>query len=1530
MDELFALPLSFGQERLWFLDQLEPGNPAYNIAEAVLLDGPLNPLALEQCLGELARRHEILRTSFAMMNEEAVQVISQRARVDCSLIDVQALDERNRLHAAGRIARDYSAGPFDLNRLPLFRAILVRLCERRHLFVVVMHHIISDGWSMGILVAETARAHDAISNGRQSMLEELPVQYADFAVWQRDFLQGDRLNEQLAYWRERLSPEVPILPVPTDRPRLAAQSFQGATEHAVMEREFTFALTSMCGTHSVTAYVVMLAALNALMHRYTGQEDIVIGTVVTNRDRTELEGLIGFFVNTLVIRLDLSGDPSFRELLRNSKEIVARAFSHQDLPFEMLVRELEPARDLSRSPLFQVLFACDAAPKRKTELSGIRMSSLEIETRTTIFDLVLHISTTSPRISASMSYNTDVLDDVTIKQMLGHYGRLVNSAVMDPDLSISRLPILSDAELAQTLIEWNDYKRKCSLTLLHRLFERQADSRPDAIATICREVFLTYKRLNEKANNVASYLGEMGLGPEERIGVCLRRGEGMVAALIGILKAGCAYTPLDPSYPSERTIFMAQDAKLALVITESGLIDMFAESQIALALMDDLFERERGNDDSSSHPEIDAMNLAYIIYTSGSTGKPKGVAIEHRNVAAFMNWALSVFGAKESASVLASTSICFDLSVFELFLPLSNGGTVVLAENVLELTSLAEGSRISLINTVPSAMAEVILLGRLPSSLDTVNLAGEPLPARLAQEIYDESDVNRIYNLYGPTEDTTYSTYSRVAKNGGQGPCIGRPIYNTETYILDKHFQLLPRVATGGLYLSGAGLARCYMGRPDVTADRFLPSPFGDDPGTRMYWTGDLARYRKAGDIEFLGRCDHQVKVRGFRIELGEVEAALTAHPKVKQAAVGVKDGARQLIAYVTGDVSQRELQDFLRQRLPQYMRPNSFVFLDDLPVNTNGKIDRRALQKLSTSGRGEDVSAEETAGGRTVVEELIMSVWSELLNTDVKGPEDNFFQLGGHSLLATRLMSRTREIFHVEIGIRALFEQPTVAGLAQTIEKAISEGRGIEAPPILPVSRDAELPLSFAQQRLWFFDQVNPDSSIYNLPNALRLEGDLSIPAFEYSLSEITRRHEALRTTFRMLDGQPVQVIAQAEPVKVPMVDLGELREERRKTELARIAKKESLRPFDLARDRLLRVTLLRVGDQEHAALITMHHIITDAWSMGILIKEMATLYETFLSGRPSPLPELPIQYADYSVWQRMWVRGQVLEDHLAYWRQQLGDELPASEIATDRPRPSIQTFTAEAELIAFPLEMLKGLQKLSSAEGVTLYMTMLSALAILLHRYTQQQSIVIGSSIANRNRIETEGLIGLFVNLLVLRSDLSGDPTFSELLRRVRDVCLGMQAYQELPFQKLVEELHPHRHLSRNPLFQMVFVLQNAPSGSIELPNLVLKPVVVDAGTIPFDLILSLGEHADGLFGSLTYNADLFNRLRIKRMLGHYESLLNGILTDPGQRISSLRLMNEEETAGLSASHFTKAKLSQKQFEDLLLAINNTANQG
>jgi hypothetical protein len=558
------------------------------------------------------------------------------------------------------------------------------------------------------------------------------------------------------------------------------------------------------------------------------------------------------------------------------------------------------------------------------------------------------------------------------------------------------------------------------------------------------------------------------------------------------------------------------------------------------------------------------------------------------------------------------------------------------------------------------------------------------------------------------------------------------------------------------------------------------------------------------------------------------------------------------------------------------------------------------------------------------------MSVWSELLNADVRSRKDNFFELGGHSLLATRLMARTREIFHVEIGTRALFESPTVAGLAQTIEKAIKEGHRIEAPPILPVSREAELPLSFAQERLWFLDQVKPESSAYNLPNALRLEGDLSIPALEHSLGEITRRHETLRTTFRVIDVRPVQIIGQAEPVKVPMVDLRELSEDRCETQMARMAKKESLRPFDLARDRLLRVTLLRPGDQEHVVLLTMHHIITDGWSMSVLIKEMAALYEAFLSGRPSPLPELPIQYADYSVWQRGWLRGQVLEDHLEYWKQQLGDELAASEIATDRPRPPVQTSWGEAEPIAFPLEMLEGLQTLSRREGVTLYMTLLSALAILLHRYTQQQSILIGSSIANRNRIETEGLIGLFVNLLVLRSDLSGDPTFLELLRRVRDLCLGTQAYQDLPFQKLVEELHPHRDLESNPLFQIVFVLQNVPLGSVELPNLVLKPVVVDVGNVPFDLILSLGEQTGGLLGSLTYNADLFNRSRIKRMLGHYETLLNGILTDPGQRISSLRLMDEEETAGLSAAHFSKAKLSQKQFEDLLLAINNTATQG
>ncbi|HYG79789.1 MAG TPA: amino acid adenylation domain-containing protein, partial [Pyrinomonadaceae bacterium] len=910
-------------------------------------------------------------------------------------------------------------------------------------------------------------------------------------------------------------------------------------------------------------------------------------------------------------------------------------------------------------------------------------------------------------------------------------------------------------------------------------------------------------------------------GPETVVALCCERTSEMVVALLGILKAGGAYLPLDPSYPSERLAFMLEDSRPRLILTQHALRHRLpATGALPVICLDsqEWREQEAPRFNPTSLPAVNGANLAYLIYTSGSTGRPKGVAIEHRSASALLHWAGRHFTAAQLSGVLASTSVCFDLSVFELFVPLACGGAVILAASVLELPELEAAGEVTLINTVPSALTELLRVGGVPGNVVTVNLAGEPLQNSLAQRAYQEACVEQVLNLYGPSEDTTYSTWALVEKGGAQAPTIGRPIANTRVYLLDRELQPVGQGLTGELYLGGEGLARGYLRRPGLTAERFIPDPFSGEEGARLYRTGDLARYLSDGRIEFLGRADTQVKVRGYRIELGEVEAALTGHEGVEEAVVIAREGAggdKQLAAYYVGrrgaqaEVTAEELRGYLEARLPKYMVPSYFVRLEALPLTPNGKVDRKALPDVGAERVG---SAGECLAPRNAEEELLAGVFAEVLGRTQIGVLDNFFEVGGHSLLATQVVSRVRELFRVELPLRSLFETPTVAGLASRIDNARRQRSDSKTEKIEPVPRRGKLPLSFAQERLWFWEQLQPLTPTYNLASAFRLRGELDVAALEQSFNEIVRRHEVLRTSYTYGEGVPGQTIAPSVSLKLSVFDLGGLPEAAREAEARRVVGEEGLRPFDLTQTPLLRVGLLRLSAREHVAFLSMHHIISDGWSIGVLVNEVAELYDSFRARRPPTLPELPIQYADFAAWQRGWLRGEVLETQLAYWKEHLRGAAQL-KLPADRERPAVFNPRGASLPVEIPQELLGRLKELSRREGVTLYMTLLAAFQVLLQRYTAQDDIVVGADVANRTRLETEGLVGFFVNMLVLRTDLSGDPSFGELLSRVREVTLGAYAHQDVPFAMLVDELHIERELSRNPLFQVVFVLQNAP---------------------------------------------------------------------------------------------------------------------
>ncbi|HEX5708647.1 MAG TPA: amino acid adenylation domain-containing protein, partial [Pyrinomonadaceae bacterium] len=1481
----------------------------YNLPVAIRMKGALDARSLEQSLDALENRHESLRTRFPTVEGKPVQIIAPPRGLPLERIALDNLDEPEREAELRRLTGEMARRPFALSEGRLARAYLLRLAEDEYLLLVVMHHIIADGWSVGVLVRELAQLYDARARGRAESLADLRIQFVDYAVWQQRLLDGDELKSQLDYWKRQLGGSLPVLELPSDYPRPAVSSHRGATERFEVGPEATSRLKELGRQAGATLFMVLTATLKVLIHRYTGQQDIILGTPVANRRRREFEPLVGCFVNTLALRTNITGDETFRDFLHTTRRVMLEAYAHQDVPFEKLVEELQPDRDLSHSPLFQVMIASQKAPHWATKMGELSLSRFEADTGTAKFDLLVFVDETEQGLKCAFEYKTELFEPERVARMARHFQTLLSSVASDPACAVSTLPLLPDDERRRVLLDWNrtdapshsPTTERAASPLMHEMFEAQAAARPEATALLCGERSVSYGELNRVANRVAWRLRAEGVGPESVVGVCTGRGVGTVAAMLGVLKAGGAYLPLDPSYPPERLAFMLEDARAPVLLTEDALVENLPPTSARIICLDGescAASSEQGGENRAV--EVADDNLAYVIYTSGSTGRPKGVAIEHRSATALLSWAKSVFTPEEMSGVLASTSICFDLSVFEIFLPLSCGGTIILAENALQLPELPCASEVKLINTVPSAMSQLLGMRAVPPSVVTVNLAGEPLGGALARRVFEETSARRLFNLYGPTEDTTYSTFALVDGRADEQPSIGRPVEGTQAFILDRNLQPVPIGVEGELYLSGEGLARGYLNRPCVTAEKFIPHPFAYAPGARLYRTGDLARYRADGRIEFVGRIDHQVKVRGFRIELGEVESALLRHAALKEALVkdyGEGEG-KQLVAYLVGRRGEvptpAELRRFLAERLPDFMIPSAFVALERMPLTPNGKIDRKALPPPDRASR--DAGGEFIAP-RNGTEALLASVWAELLGVRRVGAADNFFDLGGHSLLATQLVSRLRQAFGMELPLRALFTSPTVAGLAEEIETLRREGQGHKLPPIRHGERDERPPLSFAQQRLWLLDQLAPGNPFYNVSGGVRLKGALDVEALRRSVNEIVSRHEALRTGFAAPDGEPYQMVADEISLTLPVLDLSHLDERERERRLARHIRRDARAPFDLKEAPALRVSLVRLSEREHVLLLTAHHIVFDGRSIEVFVKELGALYEAF-RGEARALGELPVQYADYACWQRRHLAGgELFKSQLDYWKKQLGGDLPVLELPADRLRPPVQTFQGARHPFALEHELADALRALGKRHGATLFMTLLAAFKVLLYRYTGQADIVVGSPVAGRNRLEIENLIGFFVNTLALRTDLSGRPSFEDLLGRVRETAVDAYANQDVPFEQVVEELQPDRDLTHSPLFQVMFSLRRSAAYALELPGLSLSQFETDTETAKFDLALQLEETTEGLSGYFEYSTELFEPERVARMARHFQTLLSSVASDPARAVSTLPLLPDDE---------------------------------
>ncbi|OJH38589.1 non-ribosomal peptide synthetase [Cystobacter ferrugineus] len=1523
--EVFVFPASHAQRGQWLVQRLDPTSGAYNIPFALKLSGPLDAGALERGLEELVHRHESLRTRFEEQDGELMQVIHPPTPLTLEQVDLSGLEPEARAERLRALCTAEATRPFDLAGEPLLRTALYRLGPTEHVLLGVLHHAIADGESLGVFSRELVRLYEAFSAGRPSPLPEPELQYVDYSEWHHEWLASEEAAAQLSWWRERLA-HPPVLELPGDRPRPAVRSLQGASLDFHLTPAQVAPLRALGQQEGATLFMAGLAAFKALLHRVSGAEDLVVGTPIAGRSRPETQGLIGCLVNSLALRSTVTGGMTWRELVRQVRAGTLDAYARQDVPFDRVVEALRLPRNTSHTPVFQVFFALERESLGEARLGAMHVAPLSLDTGVSKFELILQLTEHGGGLRGHLEYSTDLFDAPTARRLVRHFERMVDAA-RHPDLPLGAVELLDEQERAR-LEEWNrtasDFPREATLAETFRL---QATRTPEAPALVFPDGTLTYAELETRSNRLARYLASLGVGPEVCVGLHLEPSAELVVAMLAVLKAGGAYVPLDLSYPTPRLDFMVEDAGIRVVLTQERLEPELMLDDGLMVFLDTHAARVSAHPGTPLEERASAHGLAYVIYTSGSTGKPKGVCVTHQAIHRLaLNTNYVKLGPGDRVAQVSNPA--FDAATFEIWGALLTGATVVGIDKDTLLSSerfvaaLREQRITSMFLTTARFNRLVHEVPGAFRTLREVLVGGEACdPAALRAALVDGP--RRLLHVYGPTEVTTFATWHEVTSvpPGARTVSIGRPLANTRVHILDAHLRPLPPGRPGELYLGGEGVARGYLSRPELTAERFVPDPFSAEPGARLYRTGDVGRFLADGAVEFIGRVDHQVKLRGFRIELGEVEAALRQHPAVEDAVALVREdrpGDRRLVAYVTPAHDEpptpAQLRTALGAKLPEYMVPAALVVLESLPLNANGKVDRKALPVPEQES--EASTFVEPTGP---VEPRMAALFAEVLGASRVGALDDFFDLGGHSLLATQLLSRVRREFGVDVPVRTVFETPTVRGLAAAVASA--PGSATASEPAALARRPAELaheaPLSFSQQRLWFLDQLEPGTPLYNVAAALRLEGALDVRALETALKSVVARHESLRTTFGERGGEPFQRIHASLPPELTVLDWRGRPAHEAHAALQEACVSESLRPFELSRGPLVRALLVRMEDTAHVLQLTMHHIVSDGWSMGVLVREVGALYEAEVAGRTAPLPALPLQYADYACWQREHLQGERLAAGLEYWRNRLGGAPRALELPTDRPRPPVQSFRGARHTFALPAELTRALQTLSEREGATLFMTLLAGFQAVLARYSGQDDIVVGSPIANRTRAETEGLIGFFVNTLALRTDLSGDPTFRELLGRVKDSALGAYAHQDVPFEKLVEVLQPQRDPSRSPLFQVMLVLQNNPAATVRAAGLTLHEYEeAGGGSAKFDLLLDMKESGGELRGELEYNTDLFDASTAERLVGHLRTLLEEAVARPETHLGRLSMLTGGERAQLTAWNATRRPLEPLPF--------------
>jgi amino acid adenylation domain-containing protein len=1545
-------PLSYAQERLWFLEQLGRSSAAYNMPIGIRLRTTVDVEAMQRALQDVISRHDALRTRFTTEDGRTVAVTRPAADTELDLIDLTG--EAAAEIKAQRILSEFVSRPFDLERHPLVRAALVRLGEEDHILELVFHHIVCDGCSQSVVLRELGALYEAYRTGRAAALGTPGIQYGDFARRQRAAVEAQGLDGILAPWLERLAGVQEVLELPIDRPRPPMPGDAGATHRVRLAPAMVTAVRRFAKDARATPFATLLSAYCVLLYRHSGQQDLVIGATTAGREHQELETGVGLFANTVALRCDLSLEPSFQELVARVRETVLWAVAHDRAPLQEIVARLPLERHADRHPLFQVF--CAQVPLATLEVDG--GEPYDAYPTTSRFDLTLFIEEEADgELELAWEYSTDLFDAGTIERMARRYVRLLEDALDDPRRSIEDLQLLDAEEREEAIAAGRESGHEYPLQCMHNAFERWAAAAPDAVAVTFEGRSLTYAQLNARSNRLAHRLIRLGAGPETLVALFLEPSLELVASILGVLKAGAAYLPLDPEHPRERLDFVLADATAKLIVTDSRLLERLGEVDAMAVCLDEEGAALEALSSANPATAVVPENLSYVIYTSGSTGRPKGVQVEHRQVARLFSATDEWFGFGPQDVWILLHSYSFDFSVWELWGALAHGGQLVVSpvsttRSPPALATLVAGHGVTVLNATPSlftAIQHELLRHAAELAVRLVVFGGEALrPPALRPwfERYGDGGPTLV-NMYGITETTVHVTYRPLRADDCQRETspVGVPIPDLSVFVLDGKGMPVPGGVSGELYVGGAGVTRGYLNRPELTADRFIDNPFGSG---RLYRTGDVAARLPDGQLEFRGRSDDQVKIRGFRIELGEIEGTIREHPGVSDCAVAVIEvapGDERLAAYVVADRADdaavitlpEAALAHLKQRLPSYMIPASVTLLERIPLTRNGKIDRRALPAPAR----ERVADAEFLEPETQTERTVAEVWQEVLGAERVGAEDNFFNLGGHSLLAARVVTQVRKRCAVEISVRALFDQPTLRRFAAAVDSA--ERTDAEPQPAPdPASRYLPdtagphsegatrpalrardtYPLSFPQQQLLFFDELAPGSVTYNAALAWRVIGPLEMSALESALGELFRRQEALRTVLVWgANATPSQVVLDEWEVELPVIDLSELTGEERDVELARLLTEHARRPFDLARELTLRTAVFRLDSEHHVILFAPHHVAFDAWAVEVLYREVGELYAAALERRDAELPELPLQYRDFATWQRERLQGELLRSELDFWRTHLAGAPTVMRLPAARARAGAQSFDGATHTFALDSELTETVRNLCAATGVTPYMLLLAAFGTLLYRWNGQDDILFGGPMTNRQRSGLEHLIGFFANTVVVRVRLGGNPTFHELLKRVRESVLASYEHQEVPLELVVEAVRPQRDPAVHPLFQVNFRVTVGDIPRFELPATRTKPVGVDLGLARFELALELHVLEERIEAELNYNVALFDRATVERLAGDFESVLRRLSAEPNTRLLGVQLPSEEASmqgAGAPAStmaairHFRRAGTS------------------